>query len=307
VARHEDSFLIALPYGEHTDWLRNVLAEGSATIVTGGHSYEVDKPEVVAMSEVTGYFGPSEQRMHRIFGVNSALRISRTVTPLHITACYMYGCRSPRAGYLRRPGDDMRKFDPWQRWLNGRHWHQMLVTAVVALVVMVVAACSGFGGEKNAETKSRPDAPTRAASAARSVGYKIMAAVKVICPTRAQVLNAGSKPLPADACIDVTDYEVNGPALAIRTSLPPSAESKEVAFDIAQFTYAAIECGDGIGAKFDYMQVIASDGEQLLPRKHSPNCSSPPAPAGLVTQDHRLILRSAASGHWATADARPLQ
>ena len=31
---HDDSFLIALPYGERTDWLRNVLATGSATSVT---------------------------------------------------------------------------------------------------------------------------------------------------------------------------------------------------------------------------------------------------------------------------------
>jgi hypothetical protein len=167
----------------------------------------------------------------------------------------------------------MRIFDPWQRWLNGWHWHKPLATAVVALVVLGIAACASFGGKKNAETKSQPAAPAGAASGARPVGNKIMAAVKVICPTRAQILNEGNKPLPADACIDVTDYEVEGPALAIRTSLPSSAESKDVAFDIAEFTYSAIECGDDVGAKFDYMQVIASDGAQLLPRKQSPNCS----------------------------------
>jgi hypothetical protein len=74
---HDDSFLIALPYGEGTDWLKNVLAKGSATLVTNGRTYEVDEPEVIGMAEATGYFRPREQRMHRQFGVGSALRVRR--------------------------------------------------------------------------------------------------------------------------------------------------------------------------------------------------------------------------------------
>lgn len=74
-ARHDDSFLIALPYGKRTDWLKNVLGKGSATIVTNGHAYEVDRPEVVPMTEATGYFRPREQRMHRQFRVESALQV----------------------------------------------------------------------------------------------------------------------------------------------------------------------------------------------------------------------------------------
>jgi len=74
-ARNDDRFFIALPYGQHTDWLRNVLSEGSATIVSHGHTYEVDRPEVVPMAEATGYFRPREQRMHRQFHVDSALLV----------------------------------------------------------------------------------------------------------------------------------------------------------------------------------------------------------------------------------------
>ena len=48
--RHDDSFLIALPYGKRTDWLKNVLDRGSATIVANGHTYEVDRPEVIPMA-----------------------------------------------------------------------------------------------------------------------------------------------------------------------------------------------------------------------------------------------------------------
>jgi deazaflavin-dependent oxidoreductase (nitroreductase family) len=74
-ARHDDSFLIALPYGQRTDWLKNVLHTGSAAIVANGHTYQVDQPEVVLMAEATAYFRPREQRMHRQFHVDSALQV----------------------------------------------------------------------------------------------------------------------------------------------------------------------------------------------------------------------------------------
>jgi deazaflavin-dependent oxidoreductase (nitroreductase family) len=74
-AQHDDSFLIALPYGQRTDWLKNVLGKGSAAIVTNGRTYEVDRPEVIPMAEATGYFRPREQRMHRQFHVGTALQV----------------------------------------------------------------------------------------------------------------------------------------------------------------------------------------------------------------------------------------
>lgn len=73
--QHDDSFLVALPYGQRTDWLKNVLDKGSASIVTKGHTYDVDQPEVIPMAQATGYFGPREQRMHRQFHVDSALQV----------------------------------------------------------------------------------------------------------------------------------------------------------------------------------------------------------------------------------------
>jgi deazaflavin-dependent oxidoreductase (nitroreductase family) len=73
--QHDDSFLIALPYGQRTDWLRNVLDKGSAAIVTNGHTYEVDRPEVIPMAEATAYFRPREQRMHRQFHVDAVLQV----------------------------------------------------------------------------------------------------------------------------------------------------------------------------------------------------------------------------------------
>ena len=72
---HDDGFLIALPYGERTDWMKNVLAGGKADVVTHGRTYGVDQPQVIPMTEATRYFGPKEQRLHRRFAVNTCLRV----------------------------------------------------------------------------------------------------------------------------------------------------------------------------------------------------------------------------------------
>jgi len=72
-----DGFLIALPYGTRANWLRNVLASGSASLLTEGRAYEVDRPEVVPMAGVSHFFGPSDQRSFRLFGVDQCLRLRR--------------------------------------------------------------------------------------------------------------------------------------------------------------------------------------------------------------------------------------
>ena len=73
----EDGFVIALPYGTNTDWLKNVLARGSATIVKEGHNYRVDEPETVPVEAVTAYFSAKEQRNFRRFRISQCLRVRR--------------------------------------------------------------------------------------------------------------------------------------------------------------------------------------------------------------------------------------
>ena len=75
----DDGFVIALPYGLSADWLKNVLASGSATIAHDGSTYDVDRPEVVPLSAVEHQFSPIDQRAHRLFGVDQCLRVRRTV------------------------------------------------------------------------------------------------------------------------------------------------------------------------------------------------------------------------------------
>ena len=74
---HDDSFLIAIPYGERTDWVKNVLANRKGTVVTHGRTYEVDQPLIIPMTEATSYFGPKEQKLHRRFAVDTCLLVHR--------------------------------------------------------------------------------------------------------------------------------------------------------------------------------------------------------------------------------------
>jgi hypothetical protein len=76
-ATDDRGFLVSLPYGPGTDWVKNVLAHGSAVLVTDGCTYAVDRPEVVATDLVEDLFPPSEQRTHRLFRVDQCLRLRR--------------------------------------------------------------------------------------------------------------------------------------------------------------------------------------------------------------------------------------
>jgi deazaflavin-dependent oxidoreductase (nitroreductase family) len=74
----DDGFVIALPYGTNTDWLKNVLSSGSATVILRGREYQVDEPEVIPLTAATPYFTRADQQAHRLFGVEKSLRVRRT-------------------------------------------------------------------------------------------------------------------------------------------------------------------------------------------------------------------------------------
>ena len=73
----DEGFVIALPYGTTTDWLRNVLAAGSAVIVHEGDTHSVDRPEIVPRAVGNPHFPPQEQRSHRLFNVDDFLLVRR--------------------------------------------------------------------------------------------------------------------------------------------------------------------------------------------------------------------------------------
>jgi hypothetical protein len=72
-----ESFVIALPYGPGTDWVRNVLESGSATLVHEGSTFPVDRPEVVPVAEVLADLPTSQQKVLGVFGVTECLRVRR--------------------------------------------------------------------------------------------------------------------------------------------------------------------------------------------------------------------------------------
>jgi len=71
----EGAFLIALPYGSRANWLRNVLAGGSATILHQGVAHAVDHPELLPMPEVDTHFSPADRRGFRLLGIDECLRV----------------------------------------------------------------------------------------------------------------------------------------------------------------------------------------------------------------------------------------
>ena len=77
----EDGFVIATVYGPNTDWLKNVLASGSATIVHEGRIFEVARPEVVPTDAVEKYFGDKELRNLRRYRVTRCVRVRTAVAP----------------------------------------------------------------------------------------------------------------------------------------------------------------------------------------------------------------------------------
>ncbi len=74
----DDGFAIALVYGRSADWMKNVLAAGTAGIVHEGETHDVDRPEIVPITEISAYIPAREQRTHRVFHVDEVLRV-RTV------------------------------------------------------------------------------------------------------------------------------------------------------------------------------------------------------------------------------------
>ncbi len=70
-----DAFLVALPYGSRAQWLRNVLAAGSATLVHEGRTYPVDRPELIPLATVADRFSASDQVLFRWMRVEDCLRL----------------------------------------------------------------------------------------------------------------------------------------------------------------------------------------------------------------------------------------
>lgn len=182
----------------------------------------------------------------------------------------------------------MGKLKAW--WQRRKRWQKILTVVGGVLVAMVVLG-SVVSEEENqpnghvAQTESTPTVeasptptpkspspppPKAPPPKSKSVEEKIDAAVKEMCPTAKDLEQAGA--INPAACTDVTGYDLTGGTLQVKTTLYPKDENKEYADEIAGFTLTAIGCGDKVGAKWDTMDVLASDGQFLVDGFRPPRC-----------------------------------
>jgi len=72
----DDSFVIALPWGAGTQWVKNVIAAGRCTVTWSGSDHEADSPEVLTLDEATA-FSNWQRAILGVLRINQFLRLRR--------------------------------------------------------------------------------------------------------------------------------------------------------------------------------------------------------------------------------------
>jgi deazaflavin-dependent oxidoreductase (nitroreductase family) len=75
VRQSDGGFIVPMPWGESTDWFRNVRAAGACVIRWKGREYAMHQPRVIDAAETAAAFGGfSRVMMHRL-GIRVCLRL----------------------------------------------------------------------------------------------------------------------------------------------------------------------------------------------------------------------------------------
>jgi deazaflavin-dependent oxidoreductase (nitroreductase family) len=75
-----DYFYVPLPYGDRTDWCRNVIAAGGGEIRYGGRYTRVREPEFVSAEEAKPAFPRVIRPLIDAFGMTKFIRLRRSDT-----------------------------------------------------------------------------------------------------------------------------------------------------------------------------------------------------------------------------------
>ena len=75
IVRTPDGFVIPMPWGERTQWVRNVLEAGSCRLRWGGSDYSLVEPRVIDRTEADAFFGPILRVGLSAFGMRVFLRL----------------------------------------------------------------------------------------------------------------------------------------------------------------------------------------------------------------------------------------
>jgi deazaflavin-dependent oxidoreductase (nitroreductase family) len=71
-----DGFLVPMPWGESTDWYRNIRAAGACVIRWRGRDYALGQPEPVAVAAAREAFGPLQAVLMGRFGISQCVRLA---------------------------------------------------------------------------------------------------------------------------------------------------------------------------------------------------------------------------------------
>ncbi len=74
-----EDFLIALTYGPHVDWYRNLLAAGQGELVWEGKTYTIGKPEPVDRTDALPHYPFPQQVILRLFAIQHFVRVKGLV------------------------------------------------------------------------------------------------------------------------------------------------------------------------------------------------------------------------------------
>ena len=81
VRTHGQWFVIALPWPERSQWVRNVEAAGGCTLTWRGEEHWVDTPERIGRAEAAPAYNRLEQLLIRLTGLDYFLRLRRVAEP----------------------------------------------------------------------------------------------------------------------------------------------------------------------------------------------------------------------------------
>jgi deazaflavin-dependent oxidoreductase (nitroreductase family) len=67
--RVTDGFVVPLPYGDRTDWLRNLMTEPDGSLQFQGETYQISSPTVVDAATALAELPPNRRQLVKRFGI----------------------------------------------------------------------------------------------------------------------------------------------------------------------------------------------------------------------------------------------
>jgi deazaflavin-dependent oxidoreductase (nitroreductase family) len=81
-----EGFLVPLPYGTNTDWLKNIQAAKGVTVRFQGHDIPANQPEIIDATSALALLPPSATIAARVMRIKHYLLLRRADLPQPITA-----------------------------------------------------------------------------------------------------------------------------------------------------------------------------------------------------------------------------